>query len=385
VTSHNRLTVCVLGARGIPSVPGGVEGHCEQLYPRLAARDPGVRFVVLARAGYVAAKRSSYKGVDVIALPAPRHRYFEAFVHTLIGVVYARFALGARLVHFHAVGPALLAPLAKALGMQVIVTHHSRNYLHAKWNAFAKAALRFGEWCAANLSDAVVAVSPSMAAELRQRFPRRAGKVFYVPNGAAEFAPVPDTESIAALARFGVEPGRYVLAVGRLVPEKGFHELIPAFRNAGLDRKLLIVGRADHEDDYSRALQAAASDKILFPGFVEHAALAPLYKHASLFVLPSHHEGMPLSALEAISLGAPILLSDIPNNRDLALPADNYFPVGDIAALAAKLRADHAAYRIAGDAFLRQFRWDEVTAATARVYAAVLAGSFASAAAPAAS
>jgi glycosyltransferase involved in cell wall biosynthesis len=378
-----RLSVCVLGARGIPGVPGGVEGHCEQLLPRLAALDPSVQFTLLARQGYVAVRRFTHKAVEVVALPAPRHRYFEAFVHTFIGVLYARFGLDARLIHFHAVGPALLAPLAIVLGLKVIVTHHSKNYLHVKWNAFARAALRFGERCAATFSDAVIAVSPSMAEELRSRFPHRAHKIYYVPNGATEFEPDPSNgDSAAALARFGVEPGRYVLAVGRLVPEKGFHELIAAYQKAGIKEKLIIVGRADHEDGYSRKLQSAASDKIVFAGFVKHASLYPLYKHASLFVLPSHHEGMPLSALEAASLGAPILLSDIPASLDLALPQQNYFPVGDVEALAQKLRADHAAYRVGADAFIRQFRWDEVTAATARVYAKVLTGRFEGAVTP---
>jgi glycosyltransferase involved in cell wall biosynthesis len=221
-----------------------------------------------------------------------------------------------------------------------------------------------------------------MAEDLRARFPKRAGKVFYVPNGATEFKHA-NGDAAAVLARFGVEPGKYVLAVGRLVPEKGFHDLIPAFEKAGIEQKLLIVGRADHADDYSRKLEAAASDAIVFAGFVDHANLGALYRHASLFVLPSHHEGMPLSALEAVSMGAPILVSDIEANRDLALPPQNYFPVGDIDALAAKLRGDHGAYRVAADAFLRKYRWDEVTAATARVYATVLAGRFRSAEAPA--
>ncbi|MBL8549353.1 MAG: glycosyltransferase family 4 protein [Hyphomonadaceae bacterium] len=370
-----QITVVGLGTRGMPRVLGGAENYCEQLLPRLAARDASVRFVLLARKGYVEADRATHKGVEVIALWAPKHKYFEAFVHTLISAFYARFVLKARAVHIQAIGPGLIAPIAKLLGMQVIVTHHSRNYLHANWNGFARKALRFGEWCAVTFADAVIAVSPSMAAELRARFPARAAKVFHVPNGATEF-PTAERDASALLARFGVERDKYAIAVGRFVPEKGFHDLIPAFKQANTDLKLLIVGRADHADDYSRALEAQASENVIFAGFVDHATLGPLYRNAGLFVLSSHHEGMPLSVLEAVSQGAPVLLSDIEACTDLGLPAQNYFKVGDIADLAGKLRADPKTYRVAAETFLRKYRWDEVADETARIYASVLQDRF---------
>src|SRR5262249_26282131 len=153
----------------------------------------------------------------------------------------------------------------------------------------------------------------------------------FIPNGATEFPAAPDdgyTRSL--LDRFGLSPGRYVLAVGRLVPEKSFHTLIEAHRTAGPDFKLAIVGRADHEDDYSRGLLQHAGDQVRFTGFQGQAELGVLYRNASLFVLPSTHEGLPLAALEAASMDVPVVLSDIQANRDIDLPAQCYFPVGDV-------------------------------------------------------
>ena len=366
--SRARLKVCVLGARGVPGVSGGVEAHCEALYP-LLAKQADVDVVLLARKGYVQRQHYLFKGVEVVATNAPRHRYFEAFVHTLTGVVNARFAQKADIVHFHAIGPALMAPLAKLLGMKVIVTHHSRNYLHRKWNKFARRVLRFGEWSAVRFADRVITVSHSMAVEMRERYRATEETVVYIPNGAPRFETKPtEKEQQEVLKKFGLTPGRYMLGVGRLTPEKGFDDLVAAFKKASTDMVLVIVGKADFEDSYSRALTAQAGKRVIFAGFQDRRTLYSLYKNAGLFVLPSHHEGMPIAALEALSVDAPILMSDIGPNLDLGLPPAHYFPAGNVNALAARLGANPETYRFEASAMLRRFQWDEIARQTSVLY-----------------
>jgi len=79
---------------------------------------------------------SEYEGVRVVALPHSRSKYFETITNTIGAVFYAKFATDADLVHLHGIGPALTAPLAKAFGMKVISTYHSKNYEQAKWKGF---------------------------------------------------------------------------------------------------------------------------------------------------------------------------------------------------------------------------------------------------------
>ena len=364
--------VCVVGLRGIPGVMGGIESHCEQIFPRLKALSAEYDITIIGRRPYVADEPYDFRGLHVVPLPAVRHKYLEAISNTTLAVLYARFVLKAEILHIHGIGPALLGPLARLLGMKVVVTHHGQDFERQKWNRIAKTALRLGERCATAAAHRIIVVSKSVTEELRRRHPRMGPRIDYIPNGATEFPEAAaSADERAHLERFGLEPGRYFLAVGRLVPEKGFHDLIVAFKAAQPDCKLAIVGAADHEDDYSRGLLRHADERIRFCGFQRHDMLRVLYRNAALFVLPSTHEGLPIAALEAASLDVPVLLSDIQPNLDIELPPVNYFPVGDVAALGRKLLMNYESFRVDRDAIARRFSWARVSEATRRVYAAL--------------
>lgn len=364
--------ICVTGLRGIPGVMGGIESHCEQVFPRLKALRSDYDITIIGRRSYIQDQPYEHCGLRVVALPTIKNKYFEAISNTAIAVLYARFVLKSDILHIHGIGPALMGPLARLLGMKVVVTHHGKDFERAKWNRVAKAVLRLGERVATSAGNRVIVVSQSVTEELRRRSPKLAAKVCYIPNGMTEFpAATPGEDDTAILRQFGVEPGRYILAVGRLVPEKGFHDLIAAFKIARPDGKLLIVGKADHDNSYSRSLLRHESDQVVFGGFQTHAVLKALYRRAGLFVLPSTHEGLPISALEAASQNAPILLSDIQPNLDIGLASGNYFPVGDVQALSAKLLADYATYRVNRDDIAARFDWGRISEATERVYAAL--------------
>jgi glycosyltransferase involved in cell wall biosynthesis len=360
----SKLTV--VGLRGFPDVMGGIETHCQNLYPRLAAGGEGREIVVLARSPYVGRRAYAWGGVRVVPVWTARNRYLETIVHTLIAVFWARLAERSRMLHVHAIGPGLAAPLARALGMRVVATHHGEDYARAKWGRVARAALRAGETLMVSFAHQVICVNEASARSLRARFPSRAGRIHFVPNGAVMPSPAPGAERI--LDELGVEPSRFVLAVGRLVPEKGFHELVAAFKRARTPFKLVVVGGADHGDAFSRNLQAEASDRIVFAGVRRGDELAVLYRHAALFVLPSHHEGHPIVALEAIWSDAPVLLSDIPPNRGVGLPEDNYFPVGDVDALARRLGGeDFAALRNRDPGLKDRYDWTGIADRTGAI------------------
>jgi glycosyltransferase involved in cell wall biosynthesis len=365
---HQRapLRIAVTGLRGIPGVMGGVETHCEELLPRVAALDSALGITVLGRAPYLPQGAGRVGGVAVEPLPAPRRQSLEAIVSTLCGVLWAR-RRGYDLLHIHAIGPGLLAPLARLLGLRVVLTHHGADYDRAKWGRFARWSLKLGEQWGVRAAHSVIAVSPSLTDELKRRFPEHAARICFIPNGAPALGETVEPRA-AVLDRLGLEPGRFVLAVGRLVPEKGHEYLIEAFLQSGSDRVLAVVGAADHDSEYARRLAAQPDPRVRFLGLQPRPVLRHLYETAALFVLPSFHEGLPIVALEAARCGAPMLLSDIAANRDIGLPLANYFPVGNVTALTDALTADPANFAVDGERIRKVFDWDQIARETLETY-----------------
>ena len=368
------MKIVVTGTRGFPNVQGGVEAHCEHLYPHLAAL--GCEVVVLTRRPYVDPSVEAFKNVKLLSLSCPKQKFLEAIVHTFKSIFKAK-KLKADVLHVHAIGPALLVPLARLLGLKVVFTHHGPDYEREKWNAFAKMILRCGEWKGCRFSHEVISVSGHVGRRMEDRYKR---KVHVIPNGV-EIPQIAESED--ALKKYGLEKGKYILTVGRFVPEKGFHDLIEAFKktqDTGHKTqegwKLVIVGDADHKDEYSRELKRKgdSGERIVLTGRLTGQPLAELYSYAGLFVLPSYHEGLPIVLLEAMSYGLSCLVSDIPANREVGLENQRHFKPGDIQELSGKLRA-FTAISLNEDERRRQveyirksFDWGEIAGRTLEVY-----------------
>lgn len=326
------MKIFVTGTRGIPDIPGGVEKHSQELYPRIAAM--GHEVFLATRRSYVVDPQTEWQGVRLIHTFCPRSKSLEAIVHTFVAILKARW-LSPDIVHIHAVGPGLMAPLARLLGLRVVVTNHGPDYDRQKWGRAAKMMLRLGEYLGGRFANEVIVISKVIAEIIRQRCGRSSHLIY---NGV----PLPEISApVDQLKRFGVRPaGGYILAVARFVPEKGLHDLVEAFAGLKGNLQLVIAGDADHVTEYSKKLreQASRDRRIVLTGYVTGEPLHQLYAHAALFVLPSYHEGLPIVLLEAMSYDLSVLVSDIPANREVDLSPSRYFPPGNIDDLREKLR-----------------------------------------------
>ncbi|MBQ9398443.1 MAG: glycosyltransferase family 4 protein [Bacteroidales bacterium] len=354
------MKVVVTGTRGIPDVMGGVETCCEELCPRLAAR--GVDVTVVRRSSYVHDGLSSWKGVTVKDIPAPRKKAFEAAVHTFRAVNYAAH-VHADIVHINAVGPALLVPYAKLLGLRVVFTHHGPDYEREKWGRAAKGMLKLGERLGVKYADDVTVIS-DVIRDIVQRKYGRTQRVHLIHNGV----PVPDVcDEPAYFAELGIESEKFILGMSRFVPEKHLHDLVAACEGlAGY--KLVLAGDTDFEDTYSRKLKAEAlAAGVVLTGFIRGRKLHSLLSHAACFVLPSSHEGLPIALLEAMSYGRKVLVSDIPANLEVGLSPANYFACGDVAQLRSRLEALLADDKpVTYD--MSAYNWDHIAGQYLRVY-----------------
>ena len=367
--SNLRIKIAVLGTRGFPGVQGGVETHCENLYPRFNRGKCEVK--VFTRKPYVDLNIDSYKGVKLIPLFCPKSKFLEAFFHSFIGVLAARI-YSPHILHIHAIGPSLVVPFARLLGLNVIMTHHGPDYQRKKWGKSAKIILKLGERFGCNWANKVITISGTIADHIKKEYGR---DVTVIPNGVT----VPMiSQSNSSLKKYGLTKGKYVLAVGRFVPEKGFDDLIDAFNKLTTqDWNLVIAGDADHENKYSLSLKEKAKGRknIILTGFITGTPLQELYSHAGLFVLPSYYEGLPIALLEAMSYRLSCIASDIPANRDVELLADcRFFKAGDISELTKKM--DEFVHKPLTDeerktqlkGITGKYDWDKISDQTFAVY-----------------
>lgn len=361
------MKIVVTGTRGIPNIMGGVETHCEELFPRIAQREYDV--TVIRRESYVKDELTEWNGVRLVDVKTPKKKSFEAIIHTFRAINQAK-RLGADVLHIHAIGPALLVPYAKLLGMKVVFTHHGPDYDRDKWGTAAKTILRLGEKMGCKYADHVVVISNVIKNLIAEKH-GRTERVHLIYNGVPE----PDIcEYPEYFEELGIEKGDYILGMCRFVPEKNLHHLVEAYaqlrvKDSGLKIKLVLAGDTDFEDDYSRSLKKMARDNgVVLTGFVKGKKLHSLLSNARCYCLPSSHEGLPIALLEAMSYRLPVVVSDIPANLEVGLGSEDYFSVGDVDALTGKLlkSVNQNFHRVDYD--LKKYDWEHIADQVSEVY-----------------
>jgi glycosyltransferase involved in cell wall biosynthesis len=210
-------------------------------------------------------------------------------------------------------------------------------------------------------ADAVIAVTPALADRLAAR--GIAGNVHVIANAVdARDAFEDDGSALPA--------SPYLLAVGRVTEQKNVHRLIEGFNLYAATRPgmtLVIAGGVD-DPAYMKLVEPHLNDRVKLLGRLPRSTLGQLYANAHAYVNSSIHEGSSNAVLEAISWGAPVLLADIPENRDFGLGAKHYFDPLQPAALAdalTRLEADRASFAPDRAAFIA---WDDVADRTAAIY-----------------
>lgn len=363
------MRIVVTGLRGFPNIQGGIETHCEELCPRLARL--GCDITVVRRKKFIreTPRLSDYEGVKFKDINSPQIKGLEAALHTVYGVLYAH-RVKADIIHIHAIGPAIAIPIAKMLGLKVIVTHHGPDYNREKWGLIARSILKLGEYFTARYADEIISISTIITNILQQKY-KRTENVHLIFNGITK---LPASDSTDFLKRLALEPDRYILAVGRFVEEKRFDQLIEAFIKLKDDNyKLVIAGGSDYASDYACSLKNMAMENdVILTGVVKGKQLYELYKNAALFVLPSSHEGLPITLLEAIYYGKRVLASNISANLVVNLPKKCYFELGNLKDLTTKMR-EALQDKSVLNYDMSQYNWDNISKQVFAIYKKMLA------------
>lgn len=361
------MKIIVTGTRGIPDIMGGVETHCEELFPRIVKR--GFDVTVIRRTNYVKDDLKEWNGVKLVNIDSPKKKSFEAIIHTFRAINEAK-RLGADILHIHAIGPALLVPYAKMLGMKVVFTHHGPDYDRDKWGFAAKSMLKLGERMGCMFADEVIVISDVIRNLIKRKY-NRVNHVHLIYNGVSqpEICDYPEY-----FEKLGIEKGKYILGMCRFVPEKNLHHLIEAYvkvkeQNPDTDTKLVLAGDTDFEDDYSRSLkETARQNGVVLTGFIKGRKLHSLLTNCRCYCLPSNHEGLPIALLEAMSYGVKVVVSDIPANLEVGLDESDYFHVGDVSELAVKLKNIIEQPLIHIDYDMKKYDWEKIADQMANIY-----------------
>jgi len=372
------MRIAMIGQKGIPSRFGGVETHVEHLATRLVRHGNDV--VVYARAWYTPKTEKRYNGVRIVHAPSLRSKHLDAITHTFFSILHACFVYRADIVHIHAVGPSLLAWLPRLFRpfTITITTFHCIDKHHAKWGAIARSMLQLGESACVRFADQTITVSKKLANYVALRYGKRA---VYIPNGI-EPRRVPTNNTV--LEPFGLRSGSYIAMIARLVPHKGAHTLIEAWKRVREERpefvkdtKLAIVGDSAFTDSYVKELKSLAADdpSVVFTGYQSGEVLQALFVGSSFVAHPSTSEGLPIAILEAMSYGKCVVSSDIPENAEVVEENGVMFTAGDVNDLVRALieRLDDpietAAIGHAARVFVEdEYHWDDIAKETLALY-----------------
>lgn len=377
---EKKFRIAMIGHKRIPSREGGVEIVVNELATRLV--ENGYEVDAYNRSGYhvsgkefdtaetLGKKGKYYKGIRIVIVPTFRNGKLNAIVYSFLATLRALFGRY-DVIHYHAEGPCAMLWIPRLFGIRVVVTIHGLDWQRAKWGNFASFVLKFGEKMAAKYADEVIVLSENVKEYFKKTYGR---KTRYIPNGVYQ----PDIRCPKLIKeKYGLEKDGYILFLGRLVPEKGIHYLIEAFRKTDTDKKLVIAGGSSHSVDYMKKIEEMAEkdDRVILTDFVQGQMLEELYSNAYLFVLPSDVEGMAISLLEAMSYRNCCLVSDIEENLEVVEDKAFSFKKGNIADLRKKLEyllgheeVVRSCGEKAGDFICSKYNWDDVLKKTCILY-----------------
>ena len=310
---NKKMKIAMIGHKRMPSREGGVEIVVEELATRMTKLGHDV--ICYNRGGkHVLNKNEKikdlkeYKGVKLERVLTIDKKGLAAMTSSFFGTLKILFSKN-EIVHFHAEGPCAMIPIIKIFSKKKIVTTiHGLDWKRDKWGSIASNYIKFGEKMAAKYSDEIIVLSKNVQTYFKKQYNRDTS---FIHNGVNK----PRIRDVNIInKKYRLEKDGYLLFLGRIVPEKGIHYLIDAYKQAKIDKKLVIAGAASDTGSYYQELKNRVKDtkNIIFTGFVQGEELEELYSNAYVYILPSDLEGMPLSLLEAMSYGNCCLTSDIP-------------------------------------------------------------------------
>lgn len=319
----------MVGTRGVPASYSGFETCVENVGKRLVSR--GHEVIVYCRRGRTGDGASRiYLGMERVTLPAIRTKGTETLSHTLASTVHAVLRKRPDAVVMFGVGNAPFCRIFRWQGIPSVINVDGADWARKKWGPLGRRYLRWSERVATQAANAVIADSQSVDSYYQREYGARS---VFIPYGA-EVAAEPGIET---LARLGLQPRQFLLAVGRFVPENGFHQLIRAYAQVSPPMPFVVVGDAPYSESYKRSLKEMAPAGVIFPGYQFGAAYHELSAHAYAFLFGAEVGGTHPVLVEQLAHGNCVLARWTESNQEVMADAGLFFH--DDAELVDRLRS----------------------------------------------
>lgn len=362
------MKIAMIGHKRIPGREGGIEVVVEELSTMLASLGNTVCVYNRHKKGFDCPRE--YKGVRIIDVPTIERKNTDAAVYSLIASLLALFGKY-DVIHYHAIGPSIFLLIPHFFGKKTVVTVHGLNYKTPKWKGLAAKMLMLGEKITAKYADEIIVLSTEQKNYFKSKYNR---DTVYIPNGTAIHEPLPPN---IIKNRFGLEKGKYILFISRIVPGKGLDLLLDAYKELDCEYKLVICGGTEYVSDFYQLITEKASldSRVIITGFVEGETLIELYSNTKLFVFPSEAEGMPMCLLEALSFNCNCLVSDIEENKEVGKQYIKTFKCRDKEDLKKQLKEciNSDCEQINSREYIKNnFSWDNVVQSTISVYKRII-------------
>jgi len=303
------LRIAAFGFRSIPPRAGAAgSDHCSlQLFERMAAR--GHTVVCYNRLyGSERPSGSEYRGIRLVSFRTVNRRGYDTLLHSLKCTFHIIALNTGDIVQIANGGNSLWALVLRLFGKRVYVSQDGIDWKRKTWPWYGRLYLYISTYITAWFPNQVVFDNVYAKEWFEKKFRRQ---FTFIPSGS-ELTDFREDDTV--LRTMNLAAGDYFLFVGRFVPDKGLHHLIAAFARVATAKKLVLVGGSPHPSEYEKSLRSTGDTRVLFPGFIYGNDVLNLMKNAYAYIQPSEIEGLSPVMLSVMSLGTPLICSDIPEN-----------------------------------------------------------------------
>lgn len=356
------MRIAAFGFRTIPPTKGaaGADKFALELFPRLVKLGHSV-VAYNRRYPDVFVDIDNYKGVKIKSIKTVRKAGFDTLLHSFKCTCDIIFRNTADIVHIQNGGNSIWALPLRLFGKKVFISQDGVDWKRDKWPWYGKMYLKLSAYITAHVPNQIIFDNVIAKKLFEDRFKK---EYRFIPFGSEVEAGNGNTE---VLERLNLKKGEYYLFVGRFIPDKGLHYLIPGFKNSVSTKKLVLIGGSPNPSPYEQQIFDMGDERIVFPGYIYGDEVNTLMQNSYCYIQPSDVEGLSPVVLTVMGLNVPLIVSDIEENVYVVEDTARKFRKGNIQSLTEEINYCETHYtemqalaiKAQGRA-LSVFNWDKV-------------------------